>query len=44
MNQSKGSYLSIDFPFKEAYSWPAIAAHAKLEQYDWLRIVNHYKD
>jgi hypothetical protein len=26
--------ISIDFLFKEAYSWPAIAAHAKFEQYD----------
>jgi hypothetical protein len=34
----------MDFRFKEAYSWPAIAAHAKFEQYDWLRILNLYKD
>jgi hypothetical protein len=24
----------------EASSWPAIAARAKFEQYDWLRIIN----
>ena len=36
--------ISIDFRFREAYSWPAIAAHAKFEQYDWLRIINLYKD
>jgi hypothetical protein len=36
--------ISIDFRFKETYSWPAIAAHAKFEQYDWLRIINLYKD
>jgi hypothetical protein len=36
--------ISIDFRFKEAYSWPAIAAHAKFEQNDWLRILNLYKE
>jgi hypothetical protein len=36
--------ISIDFRFKEAYSWPAIAAHAKFEQYDCLGISNLYKD
>jgi hypothetical protein len=29
----------MDFRFKEAYSWLAIAAHAKFEQHDWLRIL-----
>ena len=37
--------ISIDFQFKEVYSWSAISAHAKFfEQYDWLRILNLYKD
>ena len=36
--------ISIDFRFKEVYSWPAIAAHAKFEQYDWLRNLNLCKD
>jgi hypothetical protein len=36
--------ISIDLRFKEAYSWLSIAAHAKFEQYDWLRILNLYKD
>jgi hypothetical protein len=37
--------ISIDFQFKEVYSWSAISAHAKFfERYDWLRILNLYKD
>ena len=40
LNELLFNQISIDFRFKEAYSWPAIAAHAKIVQYDWLRIVN----
>jgi hypothetical protein len=46
-NQSKRSCFQSNlnhFRFKEASSWPAIAAHAKFEQYDWVRIINLYKD
>jgi hypothetical protein len=36
--------ISIDFRYKEAYSWPAIAAHAKFEHYDSFRILDIHND
>jgi hypothetical protein len=44
LKELRFNQISIIFRFNEAYSWRAIAAHAKFEQYDWLRISNLYKD